>query len=422
MEKLNLIFNEYIKFLIDKGLDNQKYNLKEGYYWLDNQIIKAYDKEGNIHKILRLKVDDNLNITFKDYKKENFKIESWNDTVERNKEYLIQLEKDSIKLIHEQNNMYKTHRKACLTSGGKDSSVVNYLVDKAIGQHEVIFNNTTLDCADTYKHIKKIDDIKIINPKEGFYQWRERNNFVGNRMSRACCTIFKEGAMINVLNKNDKYLFFMGMRNEESNTRSSYGDIWINEKWKPRDWIGILPIRKWTEIDVWLYILFRNIDVNSKYKKGYSRVGCAISCPYYSKSTWVLDKYWYKNMYDRWHDILTKDFIDNKKASIMNCTLKEYHICWNGGTYRDEATEEVIREFSKQQGLDIEIARKYFNKKCTCCNKKLKKNDIALSMKFYGRQIEKFKCIKCLAEDLGVTQKHLRERAKEFKQTGCDLF
>ena len=52
----------------------------------------------------------------------------------------------------------------------------------------------------------------------------------------------------------------------------------------------------------------------------------------------------------------------------------------------------------------------------------LKKNDIALSMKFYGRQIEKFKCIKCLAEDLGVTQKHLRERAKEFKQTGCDLF
>ena len=40
---MNLIFNEYINFLIDKGLDNQKYNLKEGYYWLDNQIIKAYD-------------------------------------------------------------------------------------------------------------------------------------------------------------------------------------------------------------------------------------------------------------------------------------------------------------------------------------------------------------------------------------------
>ena len=29
---MNLVFNEYIKFLIDNGLDNKKYNLKEGYY------------------------------------------------------------------------------------------------------------------------------------------------------------------------------------------------------------------------------------------------------------------------------------------------------------------------------------------------------------------------------------------------------
>ena len=419
---MNLVFDEYITFLKDKGLDNEKYNLKEGYYWLDNQIIKAYDKEGNIHKILRLKVDDELNITFKDYKKESFEIESWNETVERNKKHLLELERESVELIQEQSNLHNGYRKACLTSGGKDSSVVDYLVEKSIGKHEVIFNNTTLDCADTYKHIRKIDNIQIINPKEGFYKWRERNNFVGNRMSRACCTIFKEGAMVETLDKDDKYIFFMGMRNQESNTRSNYRDIWINEKWKPRDWIGILPIRKWTEVDVWLYILFRNIGINSKYKKGYSRVGCAISCPYYSKSTWVLDRYWYPIMYNRWHDILTKDFIKNKKAPVMNCTLKEYHTCWNGGTYRDKATEEVIQEFSEQQGFSIEIAEKYFNKKCCCCDKKLKKNDIALSMKFYGRQIEKFKCIKCLAEDLGVTQKHLRERAKEFKKNGCDLF
>ena len=53
---LNLVFNEYITFLKDKGLDNTKYNLKEGYYWQDRQIIKAYDKQGNTHKILRLKI------------------------------------------------------------------------------------------------------------------------------------------------------------------------------------------------------------------------------------------------------------------------------------------------------------------------------------------------------------------------------
>ena len=89
---------------------------------------------------------------------------------------------------------------------------------------------------------------------------------------------------------------------------------------------------------------------------------------------------------------------------------------------RDEATEEIIQEFSEQQNLDINIAKKYFNKKCMCCDKKLKKDDIALSMKFCGRHIEKFKCIKCLSEYLEVSVKELKERAKEFKRTGCDLF
>ena len=43
-------------------------------------------------------------------------------------------------------------------------------------------------------------------------------------------------------------------------------------------------------------------------------------------------------------------------------------------------------------------------------------------MKFYGRQIEKFKCIKCMSKELNTTVKELRERAKLFKQGGCTLF
>lgn len=214
----------------------------------------------------------------------------------------------------------------------------------------------------------------------------------------------------------------MGMRNDESNTRSGYSNEWKNDKWGSREWNAILPIRKWNEIDIWLYMLFRNIDINSKYKKGYSRVGCAVCCPFYSKSTWVLDKYWYPELYQRWHDILDKDFIHNKKASIMNCTNAEYHNAWSGGIVRDEATEEVVQEFAEQQGLNIAIARKYFNKTCMCCDKKLKKDDIALSMKYYGRQIEQFKCKKCIGKDFGITNKEIKEKINEFKADGCQLF
>lgn len=422
---MNLIFNEYITFLKEQGLDNNKYKLREGYYWLDNQIVKAYDKQGNIHKILRLKIDDDLNITFKDYNNEIFEIESWEETVKRNKERLLKLEKESVDLISLTFAHYCNYIPTILTSGGKDSSVVYRLVNKSLANNnsiETIFNNTTLDCADTYLHIKQIPNIQIINPKEGFYQWRERLNFVPTRFSRACCNLFKEGAMVDYLDNNSRRLFFLGMRNEESNTRSGYGDTWKNNKWGAREWEGVLPIRKWTEIDIWLYILYRNIPINKKYKKGYSRVGCACACPYYSKSTWILDKYWYPKMYNRWHNILTKDFIDNKKASIMNCTLEEYYFNWNGGMVRNESTEEIIEEFSEQQGLDIDIARKYFNKTCMCCNKKLKKNDVALSMKFYGRQIENFKCIKCMSDEFNISQKELRQRAETFKKGGCELF
>lgn len=415
---MNLVFKEYIKFLQDKGLT---YNLQEGYYWLDKSIIKAYDKQGNIHKILRIYIDDDLNITFKKYNYEKFDIESWKETINRKKKHLLEIEKDSIELINKSIINMSNRKIAVLSSGGKDSSVTTHLV-KQVTNPLIIFNNTSLDCADTYLHIKKENNLKIINPKEGFYQWRDRLNFIPTRFTRACCSIFKEGAMVDELDKTDKYLFFMGMRNEESNTRSDYGDEWKNDKWGSREWNAILPIRKWTEEDIWLYIIMRNIDINPKYRKGYSRVGCSCACPYYTKSTWVLDKYWYPTMYNRWHDIIEKDFIENKKACVMNCTLKEYHICWNGGTYRDKATDEVINEFAEQQGLDIDIARKYFNKTCICCSKKLRKDDIALSMKYYGRHIEKFKCINCISKDLNVKPKELRNKIKDFKNQGCQLF
>lgn len=349
------IFKEYITFLKDKS-ENLDF-LKEGFYWYDRSIIKAFDKKGNLIKIARLKIDDDLNLETKKYKIKNIELESWEDTINRNLNYLNELENNSKELINKSLEEYKDRKIAILSSGGKDSTVTSYLVRQCIENPEIIFNNTSLDCADTYKHIKKEKNLTIINPKEGFYQWRKRLNFIPTRFARACCGIFKEGAMVDYLDEDEKYLFFMGMRNQESAKRSNYVDKWKNEKWGKREWDAILPIRTWSELDVWLYILKNNININPKYKKGYSRVGCAIACPYYSKSTWILDKYWYPKMYNRWCEILTEDFFKNNKCIIMNCTEKEYHMCWNGGRLRDEPTQEVIKEFSEKNNLDINVAK-----------------------------------------------------------------
>lgn len=415
------IFKEYAKFIEDKcGL-----KLEEGYYWVDNQIIKGFDKNGEIQKIYRLKIEEDLTISYS--KPKNYSqiskddLEKWSDTVIRNVDIITERERESLCLIKECLSKYDGYTPQILTSGGKDSSVTMHLVREVNKDVHAYANNTTLDCMETYSHLKMIDNLDIINPKEGFYQWRERMNFIPTRFTRACCDIFKEGAMVEHLDNSKKMVFFLGMRNEESSGRSGYLDYWNNNKWS-EEWKGCLPIRKWTELEIWLYIFYKNISINDKYKKGYSRVGCAIACPYYTKTIWALDEYWYPKMRERWIKILHNDFTNNNKDIIMNCTENEYLSCWNGGTFRKEPTEDVISQYAKRNNLNLDIAEKYFNHSCDCGKRVKQKDVLAMNMKIHGRSVNKFFCKKCLMKELGLDKNQWNEQVEKFKQQGCDLF
>jgi 3'-phosphoadenosine 5'-phosphosulfate sulfotransferase (PAPS reductase)/FAD synthetase len=429
---LNLVFKEYCQFLKDKtGLE-----LNEGYYWYDNSIIKAFDKQGNIHKIYRLKVNDDLSMTYsipKGYDDiRSFDLASWEDTIEVNKDRIEALERESLELIKNKIEKFANFTPLIPISTGKDSMVVTYLVRKILPDTKAVFNNTSLDCADTYKMVKDLPNCEIMNPDKGFYQYVESDHMIPTRFARFCCRIFKVGVMVSKLDHEHPYLMFMGMRNEESATRASYDDEWINEsEWGKTEWQGILPIRKWTEFDIWLYTLYRKLNINTKYKKGYSRCGCHIACPYYTRATWALDKYWYPKAYERWRNILKQDFVDNKKWIVMNCTIDEYLMsAWNGGTYRDEPTEAVIEEFAEYNNLKHGIAEKYFNKYCAneCKSqsgkvKKIKdKQVLAMNMKLHGRNVNKFYCKSCLMKMHDIDVAQWGKFVNDFKQQGCDLF
>ncbi len=425
------IFNEYLNFLRDTTKQELP-DLKEGYFWLDKQIIKGFDKQGNIHKFYRLKISDNLKdviiIKLKCYTDiSDIELASWNDLIDMNEQHLKEIETDSLNLIRGKMKKYKEYTPIVPVSMGKDSMVVSYLVRSQYPDTKAIFNNTSLDCADTYRMVKNFPNCEICTPKEGFYPWIKRMNWIPSRIRRGCCSIFKVGEMLNKLDKNKKFLLFMGMRNEESNTRSDYGDEVINPEWKTTYWNGILPIRKWSELDVWLYTFFHNIEINEKYKKGYSRVGCAIACPYYTKTVWILDKYWYPSMRKRWESILREYFLKNKGWLIFNCTIDEYLTrAWNGGTFRDEPTQEVIDEFAKYNGLDAgdtSVAKQYFNKSCSDCNKRIKdKTTLAMNMKFHGREITRFLCKKCFKKLYEMDEDKWNYYVAAFKRDDCALF
>lgn len=429
---MNPIFSEYCKFLKDKvDLD-----LEEGYYWIDNRIIKAFDKQGNIHKLYRIVIDNkDLSVSYKvpkGYAKvEDIDIATWNEVVEMNKDHLEQIESGSKQLIIDKMDKFKGYIPLVPVSMGKDSQVTCHLVRECSPDTKAIFNNTTLDCADTYLMAKKFPNCEFMNPKQGFYQYIYQYNVIPSRFNRYCCRIFKTGEMVKRLDHNTSYLMFLGMRNEESNTRSGYGDEVVNPEWGNTKWQGILPIRTWSELDVWLYTFWRNIEINPKYKKGYSRCGCAIACPFSGKSTWVLDRYWYPTMRDRWEKILKDDFINNKKWITLNCTLEEYiNEAWNGGVFRPEPTQEVISEYAKYNEISEDVAKQYFNKYCDngCKSKsgKLKKikdkEVLSMNLKLHGRNTNKFYCKKCLMSMYNMDEEMWNKNVEQFKAQGCALF
>lgn len=59
---------------------------------------------------------------------------------------------------------------------------------------------------------------------------------------------------------------------------------------------------------------------------------------------------------------------------------------------------------------------------CYQCGEKPDRDTLALNKKLLGRTVNKFLCIKCLAEYLGATTDDLLTKIEELKEQGCDLF
>lgn len=422
------VFSEYLSMLASFGVDLSMYD--ENKLWVDRLIIRGFDGGGKEHKICRLKVTDELEYEFKFYEKvpRNEKLITWDELYKLNENKILEREKESLEIIQDFIIKYPGYKYICLTSMGKDSKLVDYLLTKAGVYYKSIFNNSTLDSSDVYKEVKSHPEITIVNPidkwgKKGFYnlvkEWGTPTRF-----ARWCCSFFKERPTIQYFEGIDNILFFSGIRKSESPNRSKYQIEERNVMWTNETWKEILPILYWSDIELWLYTIHNNIPINSKYKKGYNRVGCHIACPFYKKTNWILDKYWYPSGFNRWRNILKNDFINGEKWTRINCTEQEYYLNWNGGVLREAPTEEVIKEFAEHKGIeDLELARKYFNKKCVICGKNVvKKNEVAMNLKMFGRNISKFKCKKCLMKELNWTKEDWNNSVDKFQQEGCVLF
>jgi len=470
------IFNEEILFLKENGIDIPKNCWRDGSkIYLNHDDIFPVITFQIIELLNKLKVKKNcienidgnkihIKNTYKGKKYDEIWVNrTLEQEVEENSDRLDKLMQKHVDMTIEYLNSHLDYEKRVQISGGKDSSVMNYMFLKFVLPKLKDKNfkydafNTTNDTADTYRQMYKegLEKSDIVNPlisvrengkivkrHMGWYQWIEKvkEYWIPNALKRSCCSTFKEGQVKLMLDKNKKYVSLLGVRKFESAKRAFY-EFNIQEAYDnhpdkeynmPRDWKRIAPICYMTDADIWLYIIKEKIEVNPMYEMGFSRCGCLI-CPFNSPYTNMLIQKYYPQQWERWMNIVSKNYDVKNVAKRLKWTRPEYLSGkWRVGLSKEweiikqKKTPERIQELANIKGISCDMAEKYWDKKCSC-GKKLNPDEVAMFYKLYGRYEKQednrqLLCKECLCKELGITSKEYSEKAREFREQGCNLF
>lgn len=175
-------------------------------------------------------------------------------------------------------------------SGGKDSVALLDIVQRALPHNsfKVIFGDTKMENEDTYKLIKQmqeyckeqgIDFHAVTSHLDVSNSW-STFGYPSSKL-RWCCGVHKTTPQILFLRKelnksNFKGMALVGIRRDESLTRSKYETISAGEKHEGQYSFNVID--EWNSAELFLYTYSNNLMINESYKKGNARVGCLV-CP-----------------------------------------------------------------------------------------------------------------------------------------------
>lgn len=224
--------------------------------------------------------------------------------VEKNRDILEQLVQDTIKKIYNTFIEYKKKVDVFYVafSGGKDSIVTLDLVQRALPHNEfkVLFGDTGMEFPDTYDVVEKIKEFCALENIEFLVAQSEFTpectwNKIGPpaQKMRWCCSVHKTAPQIMLMRKitNNPHfrgMAMMGVRADESVTRSHYDELSLGTKHKGQ--YDYYPILNWNSAELFLYIYKENLIMNETYKAGNSRAGCLVCPMEATKNTWFKEQ------------------------------------------------------------------------------------------------------------------------------------
>ncbi len=233
------------------------------------------------------RIDDNEFIVVKFYRERRLPVETSNKgsdlwSVLKHNDYGIGFyENKAIRFLRK---VYQHHpmKPVVSYSGGKDSLTALHLTIKALGETDVLFNDTGIELPETIKNVEYVAGkygLKLVKASAGDIFWKAVWIFgPPGKDYRWCCKVTKLVPIARTTRRvwPNGALNIVGQRAFESIDRARSPSIWRN-RWVPH-LLSVSPIQDWNQLLEWLYIYREKLPYNKLYDQGFERLGCYV-CP-----------------------------------------------------------------------------------------------------------------------------------------------
>ncbi len=228
-------------------------------------------------------------------------------TVIRHNDYGLNFYEDkAIKFLRK---VYSHHpmRPVVSYSGGKDSLTALHLTLKALGDTDILFNDTGIELPETINNVEYVAQrygLKLVKASAGDIFWKAVWIFgPPGKDYRWCCKVTKLVPIARTTKRvwPNGALNIVGQRAYESLDRARSPSIWRN-RWVPH-LLSVSPIQEWNQLLEWLYILRERLPYNRLYDLGFERLGCYV-CPSSTLAEFKEVERNYPEHWRRWIEVL----------------------------------------------------------------------------------------------------------------------
>ena len=142
----------------------------------------------------------------------------------------------------------------------------------------------------------------------------------------------------------------------------------------------------------------------------------------------ILTEYYFENSKKRWDEFLEQDYKRNNQWRNLKWTKEEYidYGKWKTGTGFEhyitnlKLTDERAKMLAERKGCEVEIAKRFWDKKCSKCGEKLTPPEISMSEKLHRNK--EHLCKNCLCEGYGLSKEQYKQLKIDLYNSDCTLF